>query len=437
MSFDFGSFAGGVSKTWDSKAIGGAINQGMLNQDVQAAEDKAKEDQAALEHLKKAQAEKGHRVQDDTGEMFTYGASRAVDDDWVKKQQERSANNRTEAIKTAYTKWKSPEAYNNYLKSEAEGSKASFEKFVTDGKMGFAKELRDLRNNKAAMVEKAVEMGQLPQGSVFDPKSGQVLTPGQNGQMVPMPISDADINSFMDSYELQGWRKFGAGIDDFQKGLQAEIALATKGDQIEAVGLKNKETKAKINYLNTKGKADLITAGNKGKGTPKKPGKFTYQNSPTGDPIQMDELGKPTGLKLSPDGQLYEGAFGDYAAYQNAVSKAAELGITRQTNQETGGERYVVNGKAFPNFYQAFSAASKSGGKKKQTTKTAPTLSPAEIAKRTQQNKGQREQLGNDDDAQMAIKSVDGSRGKAAIKTINDLRNRTSAIDLGKFQESN
>lgn len=249
MSFDFGSFAGGVSKTWDSKAIGGAINQGMLNQDVQAAEDKAKEDQAALEHLKKAQAEKGHRVQDDTGEMFTYGASRAVDDDWVKKQQERSANNRTEAIKTAYTKWKSPEAYNTYLKSEAEGSKASFEKFITDGKMGFAKELRDLRNNKAAMVEKAVEMGKLPRGSVFDPKSGQVLTPGKKGQMVPMPISDADINNFMDSYELQGWRRFGAGVDDFLKGQQAEVAFATKGDQIKAAKLANAKTLSDI-HLN-------------------------------------------------------------------------------------------------------------------------------------------------------------------------------------------
>ena len=424
MSFDFGSFAGGVSKTWDSKAIGGAINQGMLNQDVQAAEDKAKEDQAALEHLKKAQAEKGHRVQDDTGEMFTYGASRAVDDDWVKKQQERSANNRTEAIKTAYTKWKSPEAYNAYLKSEAEGSKASFEKFVTDGKMGFAKELRDLRNNKAAMVEKAVEMGQLPQGSVFDPKSGQVLTPGQNGQMVPMPISDADINSFMDSYELQGWRKFGAGMDDFLKGQQAEITLATKGDQIEAAGLKNKKTQAEIDFLNKKGKAAIIAAGSKGTGGTAKPGKFTYRDNPSGDPIQLGPDGRPTGLMLGPNGQTYEGAFGSMENYQKAVAQAPQLGITRQTNQETGEERYVVNGKTFPNFYQAFSAASKSGGSKKEAIKTSPTLSPAEKAKRAQQNKAQRAQLANDDDAQMAIKSVDGSRVP-----------KKAAIDLSKYQE--
>lgn len=389
MSFDFGSFAGGVSKTWDSKAIGGAINQGMLNQDVQAAEDKAKEDQAALEHLKKAQAEKGHRVQDDTGEMFSYGASRAVDDDWAKKQQERSANNRTEAIKTAYTKWKSPEAYNNYLKSEAEGSKASFEKFVTDGKMSFAKELRDLRSNKAAMVEKAVEMGQLPQGSAFDPKSGQVLTPGQNGQMVPMPISDADINSFMDSYELQGWRKFGAGMDDFLKGQQAEIALATKGDQIDAAGLKNKKTRAEIDYLNNRGKAAIIAAGSKGKGGVAKPGKFTYKDSQDGNFIQLGPDGRPTGIMLDANGQPYESAFGSMEGYQKAVAQAPQLGITKQVNQETGEERYVVNGKAFPNFYQAFSAASKSGGSKKE-----------------------------------AIKSVDGSRVP-----------KKAAIDLSKYQE--
>lgn len=425
MSFNFGSFAGGVSKTWDSKAIGGAINQGMLNQDVQAAEDKAKEDQAALEHLKKAQAEKGHRVQDDTGEMFTYGASRAVDDDWVKKQQERSANNRTEAIKTAYTKWKSPEAYNDYLKSEAEGSKASFEKFVTDGKMSFAKELRDLRSNKAAMVEKAVEMGQLPQGSVFDPKSGQVLTPGQNGQMVPMPISDADINSFMDSYELQGWRKFGAGMDEFLKGQQAEITLATKGDQIEAVGLKNKETKAKIKYLGDAGKAKIIAANRKGTGGgTAKPGKFTYRDTPEGNSIQLGPDGRPTGIMLDSNGQPYEGAFGSTENYQKAVAQAPQLGITKQVNQETGEERYVVNGKAFPNFYQAFSAASKSGGSKKEAIKTSPTLSPAEKAKRAQQNKAQRAQLANDDDAQMAIKSVDGSRVP-----------KKAAIDLSKYQE--
>lgn len=425
MSFDFGSFAGGVSKTWDSNAIGGAINQGMLNQDVQAAEDKAKEDQAALEHLKKAQAEKGHRVQDDTGEMFTYGASRAVDDDWVKKQQERSANNRTEAIKTAYTKWKSPEAYNTYLKSEAEGSKASFEKFITDGKMSFAKELRDLRSNKAAMVEKAVEMGQLPQGSVFDPKSGQVLTPGQNGQMVPMPISDADINSFMDSYELQGWRKFGAGMDEFLKGQQAEITLATKGDQIEAVGLKNKETKAKIKYLGDAGKVKIIAANRKGTGGgTAKPGKFTYRDTPEGNSIQLGPDGRPTGIMLDSNGQPYEGAFGSTENYQKAVAQAPQLGITKQVNQETGEERYVVNGKAFPNFYQAFSAASKSGGSKKEAIKTSPTLSPAEKAKRAQQNKAQRAQLANDDDAQMAIKSVDGSRVP-----------KKAAIDLSKYQE--
>ena len=41
MGFNFGNFAGGVAKTWDSKAIGGAINQGMLNSDIQAANDKA------------------------------------------------------------------------------------------------------------------------------------------------------------------------------------------------------------------------------------------------------------------------------------------------------------------------------------------------------------------------------------------------------------
>lgn len=355
MSFDFGSFAGGVSKTWDSKAIGGAINQGMLNQDVQAAEDKAKEDQAALEHLKKAQAEKGHRVQDDTGEMFTYGASRTVDDDWVKKQQERSANNRTEAIKTAYTKWKSPEAYNNYLKSEAEGSKASFEKFVTDGKMGFAKELRDLRSNKAAMVEKAVEMGQLPKGSVFDPKSGQVLTPGQNGQMVPMQISDADINSFMDSYELQGWRKFGAGMDDFLKGQQAEIALATKGDQIEAAGLKNKETKAKINYLDRRGKAAIIAAGSKGTtgGTPKPRKVKLGDPDENGTQLERDaETQQPTGYSTDARGNRWPNEFPTNQAYQEALAVAQKAGVQIVQNKE-GAIAYQAGDKRFNSLSQA------------------------------------------------------------------------------------
>jgi hypothetical protein len=355
MSFDFGSFAGGVSKTWDSKAIGGAINQGMLNQDVQAAEDKAKEDQAALEHLKKAQAEKGHRVQDDTGEMFTYGASRAVDDDWVKKQQERSANNRTEAIKTAYTKWKSPEAYNAYLKSEAEGSKASFEKFVTDGKMSFAKELRDLRSNKAAMVEKAVEMGQLPKGSVFDPKSGQVLTPGQNGQMVPMPISDADINSFMDSYELQGWRKFGAGVDDFLKGQQAEIALATKGDQIEAAGLKNKETKAKINYLDRRGKAAIIAAGSKGTtGGAAKPRKVKLGDpDENGTQLERDaETQQPTGYSTDARGSRWPNEFPTNQAYQEALAVAKKAGVEIIQNKE-GAIAYQAGSKRFNSLSQA------------------------------------------------------------------------------------
>lgn len=160
-----------------------------------------------------------------------------------------AASRRKEAIQSSFLRYMGPEAYNDYLKSEAEGSKASFEKFITDGKMSFAKELRDLRNNKAAMVEKAVEMGKLPRGSVFDPKSGQVLTPGKKGQMVPMPISDADINNFMDSYELQGWRRFGAGVDDFLKGQQAEVAFATKGDQIKAAKLANAKTLSDI-HLN-------------------------------------------------------------------------------------------------------------------------------------------------------------------------------------------
>lgn len=355
MSFDFGSFAGGVSKTWDSKAIGGAINQGMLNRDIQAAEDKAKEDQAALEHLKKAQAEKGYRVQDDTGETFTYGASRTVGDDWVKKQQERSANNRTEAIKTAYTKWKSPEAYNDYLKSEAEGSKASFEKFVTDGKMSFAKELRDLRSNKAAMVEKAVEMGQLPQGSVFDPKSGQVLTPGQNGQMVPMPISDADINNFMDSYELQGWRKFGAGMDDFLKGQQAEITLATKGDQIEAAGLKNKETKAKIKYLGDIGKAKLIAASQKGTtGGTVKPRKVKLDDpDENGTRLERDaETQQPTGYSTDARGSRWPNEFPTNQAYQEALAVAKKAGVQIVQNKE-GAIAYQAGNKRFNSLSQA------------------------------------------------------------------------------------
>lgn len=244
MSFDFGNFAGGVAKTWDSKAIGGAINQGMLNQDVQAAEDKAKEDQAALEHLRKAQAEKGHRVQDDTGEMFTYGASRTVDDDWIKKQQERSANNRTEAIKTAYTKWKSPEAYNNYLKSEAEGSKADFEKMFTDTKMSLTKKFQlwdsGTPEGNQAMFAEAQKQGLVPAGATFDPKAMTLTMPGQNGVPVVKQITPDMINSTRDALQL-GCLKGLFRLDPAQRKAISDMHVAekTEGDRIRKAGLEN------------------------------------------------------------------------------------------------------------------------------------------------------------------------------------------------------
>ena len=412
MGFNFGNFAGGVAKTWDSKAIGGAINQGMLNSDIQAANDKAEEDKAALEHLQKAQEKQAIRVQDDTMDtpQTIDAGSKKVSDDWIKKQQEASTNNRTQAIKDAYTKWKSPEAYNNYLKSEAEGSKASFEKFVTDGKMAFAQELRDLRNNKGAMVEKAIEMGQLPKGSVFDEKSGQVMVPGQNGQMQVMPIDDGTINSFMDSYELQGWRKFATGMDDYLEGQLAEVTLKTKGDQIEAAGLKNDKTKAEIQYLKDRGAAAKFAAANKsGVKGGERTGKYTYKEVEDGDAIQLDPSGKPTGLKLGPNGDLYEGAFGNYENYQKAASMASDLGIARQVNRETGEERYMFDGKAYPNYFKAYGVAKSKGSPKKEAVKTT-LLSKEQINKLSQQNQAQRKYLSENPEAKAAQEAVNTSQ---------------------------
>lgn len=268
---------------------------------------------------------------------------------------EDAASRQKEAIQSSFLRHMGPEAYNDYLKSEAEGSKASFEKFIIDGKMGFAKELRDLRNNKAAMVEKAVEMGQLPQGSVFDPKSGQVLTPGQNGQMVPMPISDADINNFMDSYELQGWRKFGAGMDDFLKGQQAEITLATKGDQIEAAGLKNKETKAKIKYLGDVGKAKLIDASKKGTtGGTVKPRKVKLDDpDENGTRLERDaETQQPTGYSTDARGSRWPNEFPTNQAYQEALAVAKKAGVEIIQNKE-GAIAYQAGNKRFNSLSQA------------------------------------------------------------------------------------
>ena len=341
----------------------------------------------------------------DTPQTIDAG-SKKVSDDWIKKQQEASTNNRTQAIKDAYTKWKSPEAYNNYLKSEAEGSKASFEKFVTDGKMAFAQELRDLRNNKGAMVEKAIEMGQLPKGSVFDEKSGQVMVPGQNGQMQVMPIDDGAINSFMDSYELQGWRKFATGMDDYLKGQLAEVTLKTKGDQIEAAGLKNDKTKAEIQYLKDRGAAAKFAAANKsGVKGGERTGKYTYKEVEDGDAIQLDPSGKPTGLKLGPNGDLYEGAFGNYENYQKAASMASDLGIARQVNRETGEERYMFDGKAYPNYFKAYGAAKSKGSPKKEAVKTT-LLSKEQINKLSQQNQAQRKYLSENPEAKAAQEAV-------------------------------
>lgn len=409
MSFDFGSFAGGVSKAWDSKAIGGAINQGMLNRDVQAAEDKAKEGRAALEHLRKAGETAGKAIQtfDEKGNPQTV-KSRAIDTydgklDWSTQQSRRVESDRTQAIKEAYTKWKSPEAYNNYLKSEAEGSKASFEKYITDGKMAFAQELRDLRGNKAAMVQKAIEMGELPKGSVFDEKSGQVMVPGQNGRMQVMPIDDSAINGFMDKYELQGWRRFGTGIDDYLKGQQAEVALATKGDQIAAAGLKNDKTRAEINFLKEKGAAAREAAKGGGKGGTGKPGKHTYLDLQDGSKLQLGPDGTPTGMALSPQGALYETDFGSSQAYQEAVSKGQELGIQRIVDQNSGEAAFAVGGKVYPNYFTAYKYASTRAGQKKgKSGKQAIPLSKEDQAKMSKANKAQRAALESDSDAQQA-----------------------------------
>lgn len=249
------SFAGGVANSMPRGMDYGIkmrdiYDKRQLRSKFAGAEQKYDEDQKALDHLKSFQSKAPQEVQVPDGKGgFETHRTRAISNADLEKYRQLSATNRDQTQKQAFLQHGSPEQYMDFQIKQGQVSKANFEKFIIDGKMGFAKELRDLRNNKAAMVEKAVEMGKLPRGSVFDPKSGQVLTPGKKGQMVPMPISDADINNFMDSYELQGWRRFGAGVDDFLKGQQAEVAFATKGDQIKAAKLANAKTLSDI-HLN-------------------------------------------------------------------------------------------------------------------------------------------------------------------------------------------
>ena len=248
MGFNFGNFAGGVAKTWDSKAIGGAINQGMLNSDIQAANDKAEEDKAALEHLQKAQEKQAIRAQDDTMDapQTIDAGSKKVSDDWIKKQQEASTNNRTQAIKDAYTKWKSPEAYNNYLKSEAEGSKASFEKLFTDTKMNLTKQFQlwdsGTPEGNQDMFAAAQKQGLIPEGATFDPKNMTMTAPGEDGKPVVTQITPDMISRTKDALQLNSLK----GLYKLDPGQRKAISDMTVAENTEDARIESERLKPKL-----------------------------------------------------------------------------------------------------------------------------------------------------------------------------------------------
>lgn len=133
---------------------------------------------------------------------------------------------------------------------------------------------------------------------------------------------------------------------------------------------------------------------------------------------------------MSANGELYEAAFKSFDGYQTAVTQGEKMGIQKVVNKDTGEQAFRYNGKLFPNYFSAFSQASKQGVKEKKSDKTVKPLSKEEQAKRKKANEVQRKALEGDQTVQTVKGAVAPGR---KYENPVDYFPKLQAIDVDKL----
>ncbi|WP_251570861.1 hypothetical protein [Parasutterella muris] len=262
----WGALARGISNGYQ---IGQAINKGINRYNVAKANDtynegmdNLKANQTAVpvdeEGLKKLDEKFGGKTlgEADAGfkgtqyenmtasEYFRQNHKRDFD-----KESTALAEARDRATKDSFLHYEGAEAYNNYLKSEAEGSKASFEKLFTDTKMNLTKQFQlwdsGTPEGNQDMFAAAQKQGLIPEGATFDPKNMTMTAPGEDGKPVVTQITPDMIGRTKDALQLNSLKGLYK-LDPGQRKAISDMTVAenTEGARIETERLRPKLAKS-------------------------------------------------------------------------------------------------------------------------------------------------------------------------------------------------
>ncbi len=259
----WGALARGISNGYQ---IGQAINKGINRYNVAKANDtynegmdKLKANQTAVpvdeEGLKKLDEKFGGKTlgEADAGfkgtqyenmtasEYFRQNHKRDFD-----KESTALAEARDRATKDSFLHYEGAEAYNNYLKSEAEGSKATFEKLFTDTKMNLTKQFQlwdsGTPEGNQAMFAAAQKQGLIPKGATFDPKNMTMTAPGDDGKPVVTQITPDMISRTKDALQLNSLK----GLYKLDPGQRKAISDMTVAENTEDARIESERLKPKI-----------------------------------------------------------------------------------------------------------------------------------------------------------------------------------------------
>lgn len=330
---------------------------------------------------------------------------------------------RDKAIKDSYLRWMGQEAYDEYKMNQSKVSEADFKRTLFEGRKNILDRVAQINKDPQAGLQLAIESGVFPQGTTLDPKTMIATKPdGTTMQITPQMY-----NGF-----VRDWQRDQAM--NLITSLGEVFEADTYGDRIKAIKLGNDKiiNDMKNNDAKTAQGWELVEAKKKiaDKYNTKNGGKLTYRTLDDGSAVQLDQNGKPTGMKMSANGELYEAAFKSFDGYQTAVTQGEKMGIQKVVNKDTGEQAFRYNGKLFPNYFSAFSQASKQGVKEKKSDKTVKPLSKEEQAKRKKANEVQRKALEGDQTVQTVKGAVAPGR---KYENPVDYFPKLQAIDVDKL----
>lgn len=347
-------------KGWTTASkCGMSMIRDRLRQEFADAENKYDEDQRALEHLQKAQSSAGKAitVPDENGVAQEH-RSRAVDDAWLRKQQEQSLQNKKESQKQAFLQHGSPEEYLDYQIKSGQASKATLEGRIAEGRSQVLNDIMRIRKDPQFALQAATQMGFLPEGSRIDMKTGTIITPDGRTQQITSDM----MNQFVRQYQREKYADLLTSMDDI---FNADTYDARK----EAIELKPWETKQKIALQQATleeqrrhNRAAEGLAKEKYEAEKTKSGKpeDLYLGDPDGfgaKPILGKKTQNPTGYVQDGRGNRWPSEFNTLDDFRAAVEEAQKYGVKTIQNNKTGAIGYQAGENVFSSMTEAINHA--------------------------------------------------------------------------------